>query len=293
MRLFTLLLLFLLLISPMLTDAQTAPFQIPLWKGAPPVCPREGNADIYQDKDIGTMIRDVRTPLIEAYLPPDSIATGTSVLIFPGGGYYLLAWDWEGTEMARWYNSMGIAAFVLRYRLPHWEKDECRSLVALADAQRAMRLLRSRAAEWKLDPQKIAVMGFSAGGHLASTLGTHFDAGQSKTKDPIEQQSCRPDALILMYPVVSGDTAVSHAGSFENLLGKNPTLEQVRYFSNETQVTAQTPPTLLIHATDDEAVPVENSIRFYEALRKQGISASLLIYPTGGHGFSFARHKSG
>jgi acetyl esterase/lipase len=165
--------------------------------------------------------------------------------------------------------------------------------VALADAQQALRLVRSRATEWRIDPHRVAVMGFSAGGHLASTLGTQYDSGQPTATDPVARQSCRPDALILMYPVISSEPGVAHAGSFENLLGKTPSPAQLTRFSNDRQVTPDTPPTLLIHAADDDLVPAENSIRFYQALLRHHVPATMYLYPDGGHGFSFARHKTG
>lgn len=231
----------------------------------------------------------VHEPILDVYLP-DS-ANGTAVVICPGGGYTILAWDWEGTKMAKWYNSMGITAFVLKYRLPHWETEECRSEVALMDAQRAMRLVRSKADAYQIDTDKVGIMGFSAGGHLASTLATHFDLGDEDAPLLVERQSCRPDFAILMYPVVSFDPEIAHMGSRRNLLGKETSAEEELYYSNEKQVTAETPPTILIHADNDKSVVPENSVAFYLALRKYGIPAALHIFTLGGHGFSFAEGK--
>ncbi|MFK7923264.1 MAG: alpha/beta hydrolase [Bacteroidia bacterium] len=240
-------------------------------------------------KDNKLRISKVHEPILDVYLP-DS-ANGTSVIICPGGGYTILAWHWEGSSIAKWFNERGITAFVLKYRLPHWESEECRSEVALMDAQRAMRLVRSKATEMVLDPDKVGIMGFSAGGHLASTLATHFDRGDKDAPLAVERESCRPDFAILMYPVVSFDPTIAHMGSRNNLLGKETSAEEELYYSNEKQVTAQTPPTILIHADNDKSVVPENSVAFYLALRKYGIPAALHIFTLGGHGFSFGEGK--
>ncbi len=263
------------------------PELIPLYPEGIP-CESELEMKI-EDKDIGRVISKVHTPEIEVYLPENG--NGTGVVICPGGGYTILAYDWEGTKMAEWFNSFGVAAFVLKYRLPRWEAEECRDKVALMDAQRAMRLVRSKAEEWKLDPDKIGVMGFSAGGHLASTLSTHYDKGDKKAELAIEQESCRPDFSILMYPVITMDTTYAHMGSRAKLIGDAPTKERASYYSNEAQITKDTPPTILIHATDDKGVVPENSIMYYLGLRKSGVPAELHIYETGGHGFSFGEGK--
>lgn len=236
-------------------------------------------------------ISQVQTPEIAVYLPAKSIANGTGVVICPGGGYTVLAWDWEGSWMAKWFNEMGIAAFVLTSRLPRWESEECRDKVALLDAQRAMRLIRSKAVEWRLDPERIGIMGFSAGGHLASTASTHFDGGDAQASLEVDRFSSRPDFSILMYPVVSMDTTIAHMGSRKNLIGANPSAEMEAYYSNEKQITAETPPALLIHADNDRAVIPENSVAYYLGLRKHGIPAALHIFESGGHGFSFAEGR--
>lgn len=276
-----------------LAYAQEKPRELlALWPGEPPVCPNDLTMEQVYDERIGYRINRVQTPALDVYLPPDSIATGTGVVICPGGGYTILAWNWEGTEIAKWYNSIGVAAFVLRYRLPHWEeRSECTDKIALADAQRALRLVRNRAQKWKLAPNRIGIMGFSAGGHLASTAGTHFDAGNPQSKDPIEWKSSRPDFMILMYPVITMDTTVAHSGSRKYLIGENPSREMAERYSNELQVSDKTPPTLLIHADDDKGVPPENSVLFYLALRKHKIPAAMHIFSGGGHGFSFAKDK--
>lgn len=274
--------------------ALPAPAQefLPLWPAGIP-CANQLEMEVIGNPKIGQMLRKVHEPGIEVYLPPAGSANGTGVLICPGGGYSILAWDWEGTEVARWFSSFGVAAFVLRYRLPQWEADSCRHRVALDDAQRAIRLIRSRAADWGVDSGRLGIMGFSAGGHLASTAGTRFNPGIALSSDPLERLSCRPDFMILMYPVISMDSTFAHMGSRRNLIGNHPSDAMIRSYSSELQVTAQTPPTLLVHASDDEGVPPENSIRFYQALLRHRVPASLLLYPSGGHGFSFALDKQG
>lgn len=236
-------------------------------------------------------ISQVQNPEIAVYLPAKSLANGTGVVICPGGGYTLLAWDWEGSWMAKWFNEMGVAAFVLKSRLPRWESEECKDKVALMDAQRAMRLVRSKATEWRLDPERIGIMGFSAGGHLASTASTHFDGGDAQASLAVDRFSSRPDFSILMYPVVSMDTTIAHMGSRRNLIGTNPSAEMEEYYSNEKQITAETPPALLIHADNDRSVIPENSVAYYLGLRKHGVPAALHIFESGGHGFSFAEGR--
>lgn len=279
-------LLFAICFSVSLSTAQDA--IIPLWPEGIP-CENDLVTQIEETND-SRRIKSVNEPLIAAYLPSAGKANGTGVVICPGGGYYLLAWDKEGAKIAEWFNSIGVAAFVLQYRLPHWEAEDCRSQVALMDAQRAIRIVRSRAKEWRLSPNRIGVMGFSAGGHLASTISTHFDMGEPSAKVRANRVSSRPDFSILMYPVISMDSSITHSGSKRNLLGEEPTEDDLIFFSNEKQVTAATPPTLLIHADNDGGVVAENSIAYYLALRKEGIPAALHIYELGGHGFGLAEN---
>ena len=209
-----------------------------------------------------------------------------AVLVIPGGGYYFLAFDKEGTEIAKYLNSIGVSAFVLKHRVPFWESTDCRSQVALLDAQRAIRIIRNNSKKWHVDPNKIGVLGFSAGGHLASTLSTHHDNGLERSKIKIERSiSSRPDFTILIYPVVSmQDSPFSHMGSRKNLLGNVPSIERLNFFSNDLQVKADTPPALLIHTNEDKDVPAENSIFYYLALRKNNIPAALHIWEKGRHG---------
>lgn len=234
------------------------------------------------------IVSKVQEPTIEVYLPAEQNATGEAMLIFPGGGYGILAYDWEGTDIAKFLNGKGIAGIVVKYRLPSAISQKDKHYVPLIDAQRAMRLVRSNAKTFHIDKNKIGIIGFSAGGHLASTLGTHFNEQVYKPIDVIDSQSARPDFMALGYPVISFGPQ-THSGSKKNLIGEKPSAEMETYFSNELQVTENTPPTFLIHATDDGAVPVENSLLFFQALKDKGVSATMHIYPKGGHGFSLAR----
>jgi len=260
---------------------------LPLWEGDPPNYKETGEVTIWDTSDI-VRVRLVQKPDIAAFLPSKKNATGEAVVVCPGGGYGILAYDWEGSDIARWLNSQGIAAFVLKYRLPGSNSNIVPHKSPLMDAQRAMRMVRAHAEQWNIDPGKIGIMGFSAGGHLASTLSTHYDAGDPSSADPIEQQSCRPDFSVLVYPVISFTGEFSHSGSRKALLGEDADPELVSYYSNELQVDEDTPPAILIHSDDDTAVPAENSIAYYEALRANQVSSELHIYPYGGHGYSLA-----
>ena len=276
-----------LLIASLLVPLAGQNLSMPLWEGDPPNYRETGEVTIFDTADI-VRVRNVQKPDIAVFLPSKKNATGEAVVICPGGGYGILAYDWEGSDIARWLNSHGIAAFVLKYRLPGSKSNMVPHKSPLMDAQRAMRLVRYHAEKWNLDAAKVGIMGFSAGGHLASTLSTHFDAGDPENDDPVEKLSCRPDFSVLVYPVVSFTKEYTHMGSRENLLGKDADPELVKHFSNELQVSKDTPPAILIHSGDDQAVPVENSIAYYHALQKQGITTELHIYPYGGHGYSLA-----
>jgi acetyl esterase/lipase len=205
---------------------------------------------------------------------------GRAIVICPGGGYGTRVSGAEGHGIAKWLNTHDITGVVLDYRLP-----KGRSIVPLSDAQRAIRVVRANAEKWQLKRDRIGIMGFSAGGHLASTAGTHFDNGDSKNDDPVEQLSCRPDFMILVYPVISLGK-IGHAGTRKNLLGKDPSAELVNEYSNELQVNNQTPPTFLAHAVDDKPGPIENSRAFYKALLGVKAKAKLLELPSGGHGLN-------
>lgn len=235
-------------------------------------------------------ISNVSVPTITAYLPPTGQATGAAVMICPGGGYSILASGHEGEEVARWFNGMGVAAFVLKYRLPDQNSQTNPHEVPLMDAMQGMKLIRQNAIRYGIDANKVGVMGFSAGGHLASTLATHTNRG-TQTGDG---GSARPDFAILLYPVITfSDKA--HIGSRDKLLGKlKNSPEMIAFYSNESRVTSQTPPAFLVHSQDDKAVPVENSVNYYLACLKNGVSAEMHLYPTGGHGYGLrtAQHGS-
>nr|WP_068890386.1 alpha/beta hydrolase [Pedobacter panaciterrae] len=221
-------------------------------------------------------------PTLQMYLPSKEKASGAAVIIFPGGAYAFLAYAEEGIVVAQAFAENGIAAFVVKYRLPKNQTGEDKSFIPLMDAQQAMKTVRSRASDWNLDPKKIGVVGYSAGGHLASTLGTHFNKSYIPNQENI---SLRPDFMILVYPVISMSDPLTHLGSKISLLGMEPSREKVDLFSNELQVTNDTPPTYLTHTGDDGLVDVNNSIVFYQALQKKGVDAELHLFPKGNHGF--------
>ncbi len=221
---------------------------------------------------------------------PTGPSTGAAVIIFPGGGYGALAMTYEGLDVGDWFGSFGVTAFVLKYRMRgtgHMHP------VPMMDGQRAIRTVRARAAEWKIDPTRVGVLGFSAGGHLASTLGTHFDKGDAKSPDPIERVSSRPDFLILCYPVISLTAPTTHRGSLQNLLGESPDPKLLHSLSNETQVTPQTPPTFIFQTSEDTGVPAENSVSFYLALHKAGVPVEMHIFQNGRHGVGLAKDLPG
>ncbi len=260
---------------------------LPLYDGAVPHLKKSGGEEMSEKTDVNR-IRDVQHPSIAVYLPSKRFATGQAVVICPGGGYRILAYDLEGTDIARYLNSIGIAAAVLKYRLPtsgNWTDPQ---KVPLEDAQRALRLVRRNASHWNIDPGKIGVMGFSAGGHLASTLGTHFDYGDKSSADSTERLSCRPDFMILMYPVISFVDSSAHRGSQEALLGKNAPQDLLASFSSELQVRDDSPPAFIVQANDDRTVPAENSLLMVKALRKKGIPVEFHLLTEGGHGFGLA-----
>ncbi len=230
----------------------------------------------------------VPKPDISVYLTSGGNDNGQAVIICPGGGYVAEAYDWEGTEIAKWLNSKGIAAIVLKYRLPGSKSNIVKHLSPLMDAQRAIRLVRANAKKWNINPNQIGIMGFSAGGHLASSAGTHFDNGLSNPSDSIEKVSCRPDFMALIYPVITFTDSSLHRGSRTNLLGEKPDTSLYRFFSSELQVSANTPPTFIFHTEDDQVVPVKNALLMYNALVKKNISAELHIFPHGNHGCSLA-----
>lgn len=249
--------------------AQSPPPAMPLWPAGAP----NAKGDLPED-----------IPSIQLYQPPAETATGAAIVVCPGGGYRILAAH-EGHDVALWLNGIGVTAVVLKYRLgPKYQHPSM-----MWDVQRAIRTTRAKAAEWKIDPQRIGVMGFSAGGHLASTAATHFDAGKPEAGDPIERASSRPDLLILGYPVITMTEPFGHAGSRRNLLGETPSPDLIQLLSNEQQVTPQTPPTFFFHTEDDKGVPIENSLLFAAALRKAKVPYELHVYETGRHGVGLAK----
>ena len=261
----------------------TAQDVIPLYPGAVP------NSKPYKMKEItlhnGTEFigyRSISEPTLAVYLPPESISTGTAVIICPGGGYGMESYRLEGTLIADAFVRQGIAAFILKYRLPSDSIMVDRSIGPLQDAQQAILTVRSRASQWKINPYRIGIMGFSAGGHLASTAATHFNISYIPNPGKI---SLRPDFVILVYPVISMTDGLTHMGTRNNLLGMNPAPEMIRSFSNELQVNKDTPPAWITHTGDDTAVPVENSIRFYQELIRNKVLAEMHLYPKGDHGF--------
>ena len=246
--------------------------------GVPNAKPTPAN---YIEKDNKEWTSLVSEPTLTPFLPEKGNANGAAILIFPGGGYLALATGHEGVDIAREFNKIGITAFVVKYRLPNDNIMIDKTIGPLQDAQRAIQMVRQRAAEWHIDPLKIGIIGFSAGGHLASTLETHFDKALIDNKDNV---SLRPDFAILLYPVISFGP-MAHVGSREDLIGKNPSPETIDLYSNEKQVTPNTPPTFLVHAGDDNVVPVQNTLMFYEALLANKVKAEMHIYQAGGHGF--------
>jgi acetyl esterase/lipase len=229
-----------------------------------------------------TRFEKTTNPMLYIFLPPKEKATGTAVLICPGGGYSALAFGHEGNAIASWLNDNGIAGIILKYRLPSDLIMKDKSIGPLQDAQEAMRIIRRNAVMWNIDPKKVGVIGFSAGGHLASTLSTHY---AEKVYDATDTVSARPDFSLLIYPVITMDASFTHAGSRKNLIGENPSDDAIKRFSNELQVNEDTPPAFMVHSADDQTVPVKNSIVYYEQLVNYKIPSELHIFQKGGHGY--------
>jgi acetyl esterase/lipase len=265
------------------------PADLPLWPGEAPGAKTPTSAETVDDSTGILRVGKVQTPTVRAYLPPDDIATGAAVVVLPGGGYSIVAMGHEGYDVAKWLNSIGVAAIVVKYRVSDDPAYGYQHPVPLLDAQRAIRLTRSKASDWGIDPDRIGVLGFSAGGHLASTTGTLFDRKLLvRDRDEIDRLSSRPDFMILVYPVISTTKPFGHGGSKRNLLGADPDPGLVRLLSSELNVTEQTPPTFLVHAHNDP-VASENSIYFYLALKSAEVPAEIHLYESGGHGFGLGR----
>ncbi|MEM8486378.1 MAG: alpha/beta hydrolase [Bacteroidota bacterium] len=256
------------LVNPVWGMQSSDPETFPLWASGAP----DGNGEPADE------------PTLTVYEPATGVATGTAVVIAPGGGYGMLAMDHEGHDVARWLNTLGITAFILKYR----HAPKFRHPTPLRDGQRALRLVRARAGTWGIDTDKVGILGFSAGGHLASSAGTHADWDDPMREGSIDVLSARPDFMVLVYPVISMTESYMHRGSRDNLLGKDATEALALLMSNEKQVDATTPPAFLMHTTEDKAVPPENSIYFYLALREAGVGAEMHIYEAGRHGVGLA-----
>jgi acetyl esterase/lipase len=263
---------------------------IPLYTGSIP------NAKETADEETGQYIEDsvyniskISNPTLTIYLPPKEKATGTAVIVCPGGGYWVVSVHHEGVDVAKRFNEMGIAAFVLKYRLPDEKYMTNKEVVPVQDAQRAIQFVRSNANKFHINKDRVGILGFSAGGHLAATAGTHFKTSYISNKKKI---NLRPDFMILVYPVISFTDSIGHIGSRDRLIGKNPTEEKIKQYSNELQVTPETPPAFLIHAKDDDGVPVENSLTFAAALKRNKVPVEVYLYEKGGHGFGMNNKTS-
>ena len=273
--------LFFIFLSCVMIKAQEI---IPLYDAAIPnskVAPAD-----YKESFGGGMFRNVTSPTLEIYLPEKGKETGTAVVICPGGGYSVVVYQGEEVSNAKELAKNGIAAFVLKYRLPVDAIMTDKSTGPLQDAQQAIKLVRENAVKWNIDPAKIGIMGFSAGGHLASTVATHFE--KALINNP-KGTSLRPDFQVVVYPVISMQQALTHRDSRKQLLGEQPSQQLVDLFSNELQVKENTPPAYITHAADDNVVDVDNSINYFEALRRHKVPVEMHIYPKGGHGFIFGR----
>jgi len=282
------LILGVLLVTAQLTFA-TEPVEYRLWEGTAPG--NEGAESVTETvEDRGTAdahdrkVSGVTVPTITVYCPAPAMNTGTAVLIVPGGGYSSLAIDKEGHDIARYFNTIGVTGIVLKHRLPRPEGFVFHHDVPLRDGLRAMRLARYHGDEWGLKPNRIGIMGFSAGGHLASTVATRFDDGISESADPVERLSSRPDFQVLVYPVVSFKEGIGHTGSRNNLVGKDASPDLDELYSNELHVSAESPPAFLV-STYDDRVKAENSLLYFKALRAAGAPAELHVYEVGGHGY--------
>jgi acetyl esterase/lipase len=256
-------------------DRAKAAAVVSIWpEGVPGLLPTAG-----PEVEIDARVSNVHTPTLTACLAPERQNTRTAIVVCPGGAYRRLAWDKEGTNVAVWLNSLGVSAFVLKYRMQEYGHP-----APLRDVLRAVRLLRSQAARWKIAPDRIGVMGFSAGGHLASSAGTLFDAPEGRTGADLDRVSARPDFMVLVYPVIAMSGPYVHAGSRDSLLGPSAPAVLMDRLSTNLQVTKDTPPTFLVHGGTDQSVPPENSVLFYSALRRAGVSAELHLYQEGAHG---------
>lgn len=274
---YSLLVVFLLIAVGMSAQNKT----LKVW---PNGAPSDNGMKEPEEKYDGVRVRNVSEAEMYVYLPEKDKNTGAAVVICPGGGYWIEAMDHEGFDMAKWLQSKGIAGIVLKYRLPYGHPE-----IPSGDARQTIRIVRMNAKEWGIDPNKIGIAGSSAGGHLASTVGTVFDLGNSQSTDPVEKMSCRPDFMLLLYPVISFNEAVGHMGSRKNLIGEGNDWNLAKKYSNELNVSKDTPPAFLVLADDDKTVKPQNSVDFYLALKKFGIPAEMHIFQEGGHGFGMTK----
>ncbi len=254
----------------------------PLYSSKIPNSKTSSEKEVTETKDGITFVSKISVPTLSVFLPPKEKANGTAIIIYPGGGYWTNAIVHEGYDVAKKFNEAGITAFVLKYRIPNEATMIDKEIGPLQDAQQAIKVVRSGAAKWNINAKRIGIMGFSAGGHLASTAGTHFNTAVIDNK---KNTSLRPDFMILIYPVISFQDSIAHMGSREQLIGKQPAKDKVDFYSNELQVTDFTPPAFLVHASDDDVVNAENSLVFFQQLLKHKVPAELHIYQNGGHGF--------
>lgn len=263
----------------MIAFSSQAQQTLPLYSGE---IPNSKNHPDEEKQDINGILRisKISRPTLSVFLPDPAKANGTAIVICPGGGYAINAYGHEGTDIAKKFTEMGIAAFVLKYRIPDDKTMVNKEIGPLQDVQQAIQFVRSHAAEYKIKSNRIGVMGFSAGGHLASTAATHYENPVIKTSADV-----KPDFQILIYPVISFSPEYGHLGSRDNLLGKNADPEKVRLYSNDLRVTSKTPPAFIVHASDDNVVPVQNAIAYYESLIREKVDAELHVYQEGGHGF--------
>lgn len=273
--------LFIFLLTNLFLFSQD--FSIKVW---PNGAPNSNGLTQPEEKYDGRRVRFVSEAEMYVYLPEKNINTGAAVLICPGGGYTIEAMDHEGYDIADWLKNKGIAGIVLKYRLPYGHDS-----VPSSDARQALRIIRQRASEWGINPAKVGIAGSSAGGHLASTIGTRFDPGKKDSSNPVTQFSCRPDFMLLLYPVISFREDVGHMGSRQNLIGQGNNWELAKKYSNELFVTENTPPTFFVLADDDKSVIPQNSIDFYLALKKYNIPAEMHIFRKGGHGFGIRKNN--
>lgn len=254
-----------------------------LWPGG---APDSNGITVPEEKFDGVSVRNVSDPEMYVFLPKSEINTGVAVVICPGGGYGMLAMDHEGYDLAVWLAERGVAGIVLKYRLPNGHH-----LVPAGDARRALRMVRAHAKEWGINPEKVGIAGSSAGGHLASTVGTRFDTGNPEAAEVIDRQSSRPDFMLLLYPVITFKEEFGHMGSRKNLIGETNDWKMISLYSNELHVTPETPPTFLVLADDDKAVVPRNSVEFYSALKVNGVPAEMHIFQQGGHGFGMRKNN--